>query len=363
MIYFVVPRAQAFGILDYVATWGRNLTGLLSVLHYEDLIDRASFPVGTYIFAALDQLTPGGLQLVSELQAQLEASPGIRHVLNDPKRALTRLPLLEKLHRLGANRHRAVRASEELGELRFPVFLHEEARHSGALTDLLHTSSDLERALGRAVLQGHRLTDLLVVEFYDTADHQERYRKYTAYVVGSEVIARTMARGRGWMLKADGVEFSEEMLLEERAYVLANPYEDQLARMFALSGIEYGRIDFAVKDGSVETWEINTNPSVGPSRRKVMPDEWGAMRQPIRDHFSRRFHAALTAIDSPASEKTIAVAFSAACHRNARPVVLPPREPGGFQRIAQTLHPMRPLFNVAARIFSPLLARLAKRLR
>ena len=33
MIYFVVPRDQDFGILDYMETWGRNLVGLLSVLH------------------------------------------------------------------------------------------------------------------------------------------------------------------------------------------------------------------------------------------------------------------------------------------------------------------------------------------
>jgi hypothetical protein len=361
MIYFVVPRDQEFGILDYMETWGRNLVGLLSVLHYEELPGRTSVPAGTYIFSALDQLTAGGLRLVSELQAQLRASPAVRRVLNDPKTALPRLELLEKLYRQGLNRHRAVRATGSLGELRFPVFLHEEFRHTGSLSPLLLTHAELERALGRAMLQGHRLKELLVIEFCETVDPEGRYRKYSAYALGSEVITRGMARGRGWMLKADGVEFSEEMLLEERAYVLANPYEGQLRRIFTLAGIEYGRIDFAIKDGAVETWEINTNPSVGPSRHNVMPESFAPVRQPIRDHFSRRFHAALEALDSAASSEAIAVTFSAECLRGASPIVLPPPAEGALVRIAQALHPMRPLFDAAARILSPLVARAARR--
>jgi len=49
MIYFVVPRDQEFGIRDYLETWGRNLVGLLSVLHYEDLPGLKAVPAGTYL--------------------------------------------------------------------------------------------------------------------------------------------------------------------------------------------------------------------------------------------------------------------------------------------------------------------------
>jgi hypothetical protein len=282
-------------------------------------------------------------------------------VLNDPDHALLRLELLEELYRLGLNRYRAIRATGNLRELRFPVFLHEEFRHTGSLSPLLSTYAELERALGRAVLQGHRLKDLLVVEFCDTVDAEGRYRKYTAYVIGSEVIARTMGRGRGWMLKADGVEFSEEMLLEERAYVLANPYEDQVRRIFALAGIEYGRIDFAIKDGAVQTWEINTNPTVGPGRYKVMPDEFASMRQPIRDHFSQRFHAALTALDSQASQGRIPVSFSAECLLGASPIIHPRPGKGALVRIVDGLPAARPLANAAVRILSPLVVSAARR--
>jgi hypothetical protein len=247
--------------------------------------------------------------------------------------------------------------------VRFPVFLHETFRHSGSLSPLLHTHTELERALGWAVLQGHRLEDLLVIEFCETRDVEGLYRKYTAYVVGSEVIARTMGRGRDWMLKAGGVELSEEMLLEERAYVMGNPYEDQLRPIFELAGIEYGRIDFAVKDGTVETWEINTNPSVGPSPHTMLSGDFGQMRQPIRDHFSKRFHAALKALDNGVSAGSIPVTFSDTCLREASPIVHPPFERGALVRIGEALDPMRPLFIAAARVLSPLVSRVARGFR
>jgi hypothetical protein len=113
----------------------------------------------------------------------------------------------------------------------------------------------------------------------------------------------------------------------------------------------------------VETWEIKTNPSVGPSRHKVMPDEFASLRQPIRDHFSRLFHAALSGIDRQGSPEPIPVTFSAECLRGASPMVIPPRKEGAMVRIAQVLHPARPLFNAAARVISPLLARAARRFR
>lgn len=363
MIYFVVPRDQEFGIQDYLESWGRGLVGRLSVVHYEDLPARSAVPAGTYIFSALDQLTPGGRRLISELQDQLRASPNAGPVLNDPRSALLRFELLEELHRRGLNPHRALRAGTDFHGLRFPVFLREEIRHTGSLSPLLRSRAQLERALGRAMLQGYRLEELLMVEFCDTVDAHGFYRKYSAYVVGSEIIARGMARGRGWMLKAEGTEFSESMLLEERAYVLANPYEPQLRRIFDLAGIRFGRIDYAIQDGGVVTWEINLNPTIGPSRHDRMPKSFGPMRQPIRAHFNHRFYAALDGLDTAATSSLIPVSYSAECRRSGSRIVRPPPTQGALVRIAKALHPMRPLFDGAVRFIAPFVARAARRFR
>ena len=361
MIYFVVPRDQAFGMQNYLDRWARNLAGLLSVLYYEDLPGRTSVPAGTYVFASLDQLTSGGVRLVRELQAQLRACPAAGRVLNDPQTALLRFELLEKLYREGLNRHRAARASDDLETLRFPVFLREELRHTGSLSPLLHSSAELERALGRAVLKGHRLKDLLVVEFCETVDAEGCYRKYAAYGVGSEIVPRSLARGRGWMLKHEEVEFSEAMLLEEREYVLANPHEHELRRIFAVAGIDYGRIDYALKDGAVETWEINTNPTIGPGHRAVVPEALIPVRQAAREQFIRRFDAAFAALDVATGPASIPVAYTAECRRRASPLVLPPPAEGALVPIFRALRPLRPWLERAVEFVSPWVSRAARR--
>lgn len=364
MIYFVVPRDQEFGLWNYVERWGHGLIGLLSVVHYEDLPEWTSVPAGTYIFSALDQLSAGGTRMVSELVAQLRGSPSGGRVLNDPKRALLRFELLEELYHQGLNRHRAARATEDFGTLQFPVFLREEFRHSGSLSSLLRSRRELEGALGRAALKGYRLRELLVVEFCDTSDKDGVFRKYSAFGVGSEVIARGMALGHRWMLKQERSEFSEAMLLEERAYVLANPHEAQLRRIFAVAGIEYGRIDYAMKDGAVETWEINLNPTIGPGRdgRMTTPEEFMAIRQVAGSHFYLRFHAALQAMDV-ASTASIPVAYSEECRREALPMLRAHPALRKFGPLVRALSPIRPLLDGAVRLLSPWVIRAARRRR
>lgn len=47
---------------------------------------------------------------------------------------------------------------------------------------------------------------------------------------------------------------------EEIEYIRTNPHRDALAKIFRIAGIDYGRIDYGLVDGTVQTYEINTNP-------------------------------------------------------------------------------------------------------
>ncbi len=298
MIHFVVPAARDKLFREYLEHWGRSLAGRLAILHYEDLIRQAKCVRGTYVLSTLDELNPAMRRVIDDLHRQLESGGGVR-ILNHPGRTLRRYDLLAELHRRGLNGYRAARASEDLSGLRYPVFLRAERDHEGAISPLLQSPAAVEAGIGRALVQGHRLRDLLVVEFCATADEKGFYRKYAAFVVGNRVIARSMNYGSEWMLKFGGNAYSREMVLEERDYVVSNPHEKQLAEIFRAGGAEYGRIDYSLKDGRVQTWEINLNPTIGRGARKTAraPAELNPIRQETKECFYSRFNEAWESVD------------------------------------------------------------------
>ena len=291
MIYFLVPAAQDDHIKTYLDVCSTALRGDFRVVHYEALAGRQEFACGTYVFSALDQLRPATAQLVVAIHQQLKQAPGVR-CLNNPETTLQRFELLAELNRQGLNEFRVERACGDFKNLRFPVFLRHERLHHGALSPLLNSEREIQEAIGRALIQGHSLKELLVLEFCDTANDKGYYRKYAAFVVGKKVIPRSLNYGRAWMLKHSQTEFTLPMVNEELDYVRQNPHEQQLSRIFELAKVEYGRIDYSMKNGRVQTWEINLYPTIGrglrPSRLKLAP-ELDAVRDQLKKHFYQEF--------------------------------------------------------------------------
>jgi hypothetical protein len=301
MIHFLVPAAQEFAIRDYLNLYGQPLRQDIHILHYESLAQQRDFLTGTYVLAALDQLTPGTAQLLFEIHQKLEQVPGFRF-LNHPRNTLQRFELLTELHHLGRNDFRAVRAGGDLKGLRFPVFLREERLHNGAISPLLSSEREINLAIGRALVQGYALNNLLIVEFCDTADDTGLYRKYAAFIVGRRVIARSLNYGRNWMLKHSETEFSLPMIAEELRYVLENPHQQELLKIFQLAQVEYGRIDYAIKNGKVQTWEINLHPTIGRglrTRSKPLPPDLDAARDKVKSAFYEGFERAWREVDLP----------------------------------------------------------------
>ncbi len=169
MIHFVVPAAQENLFHEYLAFWGRPVAERTSILHYETLLRRTLLERGTYVLSSLDQLGPAMESAVEEVHRQIAGKEGFRF-LNHPFRALRRYDLLTELARLNWNDFRVVRAAGDLAGLRYPVFLRAERSHDGAISPLLRSARAVEAGIGRALVQGHRLRDLLVVEFCGTAD-------------------------------------------------------------------------------------------------------------------------------------------------------------------------------------------------
>lgn len=298
MIYFVVREAVRWGIDDYLAGPGAPVAGRVGTITYEEFPSRNSLRPGTYIFTQRDALLPAELDISKAVWRKLSEVPSVR-LLNDPSRILGRYELIRTLHRQGLNDFKAARATDDLSDLRFPLFIREERHHTGSLTSLLHTPQELDQALGDLLVRGWRRSDLLVVEFWDTRDERGRFRKYSAYVMGTEIIPRSLIFSRHWMVKAETKTRDDDVIEAEFEYVRTNPHGEWLRQVFSAAGIQYGRIDYGLLGDRPQAWEINLYPTlVRPSWQPPSADtEYRALREPTREIFFRRFTEALEAAD------------------------------------------------------------------
>jgi len=156
-----------------------------------------------------------------------------------------------------------------------------EDDHAGPLTELLPTLEAARRAR-------RRYPDALLVEFLDTADGDGVYRKYSAFRVGDAIVPRHVLFSRHWVVKHPEL-LDPAYLAEELRYLEDNPHEAALRRIFDTAGLTWGRVDYSVHDGVVQTWEINTNPLL------VTPEgtAFGA-RRPAHTLSARLLNTALT---------------------------------------------------------------------
>jgi hypothetical protein len=363
MIHFLVPADQEFGFADYLAAHGGGgLRERCAILHYGTLPSNDAFAPGTYVFSAIDQLTPAMRELAGTLHDALSTAPGGR-LLNHPIRTLRRFELLTTLKDLGRNQQLAVRATEDWSALRYPVFLRSERRHVGNLSPLLGTPGEIEAAIGRALIKGDSLDDLVVVEFVETADRSGLYRQYSAFVVGDRVLARHLAVGTRWMMKHSGVTYSPELAREHLEFVESNPHETDLREIAAIAHVEYGRIDYAIKDGRVNVWEINLNPTIGPragEARKPEPPEVHALRDRARTLFYDGLRDALEAVDVCPSLPRIPVSFDP---RVVRAALAPPRRSTVVPALRSTLRPVNPVVKPLVEIGAQVVGRIARAVR
>jgi hypothetical protein len=333
---------------EYLGHWGRAVADVVRLHSYEDLPDRATVPHGTWLFSDLDELARPALELVTALRDAVAAA-GMR-IVNDPRRVLRRRELLQTLHARGLNGFRAYGLDQDLPELRYPVFIRRANAHTGPLTPLLHSSSEVEQWVARSWLWGVPADELLVVEFLDTADGAGQYRKYAAFIVGDEVIPRSLNRGDEWMVKHGTTDFSVAFQQEEVAYVEDNPHRAALREIADIACIEYGRIDYGISGARVQTWEINVCPTIGrgarPSRTP-MPAEVRALRSRAKHRFYDAFARAWTALDDENAGPELALPWDHELRGAARRALQRPVTTDRLVLLRKVLQPVKPLLQPA----------------
>ncbi len=167
---------------SFLTTWGSALSGRVRIVTYESILaGRDVDPAeGKFIFTNLNhvrQLPPAERATVQALHDGLRDRFGAQHMLNDPARALTRYEFLRALHDRGINMFNAYQLEDRPLPRRFPVFIRNDSGTEEVMPALLQNAEAFGATmLGLSWRRRGDLSDLIAVEFCDTADSAGLYR-------------------------------------------------------------------------------------------------------------------------------------------------------------------------------------------
>jgi hypothetical protein len=233
-------------------------------LAYEDMLERSVWPRGAYLFTDFERMTPAQRGYAEWLFEQMSARPEAFRVLNHPTGHVPRFELLRELHAKGQNDFN-VFALDEIEQARTPLFLRYRDRHIGSLTPLLRSRAEIDGAIAKLAAEGEELDRVIAVEYVDVADSDGLFRKYGAFRVGDAIVPRHLFISTHWEVKIETNNLSAFKRREEYAYLRENPHEEEVMRAFEASKLEFGRIDYAFKNGRMQVWEVNDNPQMTSS--------------------------------------------------------------------------------------------------
>lgn len=291
MVYFVTKAEFSYGLISFRNSWGSGMRNSISHFPYEKFIRKKSIPAGTYIFADFDLLTQPQKDAVNKIYSEMSKFPESFFLVNHPLLSCDRFRLLEVLYQAGINPFRIYRVSQISSQIRFPVFVRKEPGHSGKITGLIYNYTELVDTIERIRKEGYPPEGILVTEFLETKDVEGIYRKYSSFIVGSEIIPRHIFFSRNWMIK--GADLSDRnKSAEEMEYLGHCPHLDELRKVFEMANIRYGRIDYSMYHNKPVIWEINPNPMIASSsglKKKA--------RKFIHDNFSANIIDAFRKID------------------------------------------------------------------
>lgn len=261
----------------------RDLRDRVRLVSIERVLIARRLPAGTWIFTDLDRCGPAERALLA-LVADRLCEAGHR-VLNHPRSVLQRHELLTQLHARGLQDFTSHRADTSLHAVRWPVLVRHESDHSHHRPALASSPAEVRAAVAdhplRASIDRH-----LAVEYVDTRGPDGRWEKRGSFRIGQRIIPEHLTVDDHWFVKYRDLETSDDVA-RERAFVDGDGDADLLRPVFDLAGIDYGRADYALVDGRLSVFEINTNPvlnfvagyrdEIWPIRRTAFANVAGAL--------------------------------------------------------------------------------------
>ena len=303
VIHVVTTARHSYTWRAWLTGFGADVKDRVCLRTYEGFTPKMKVPGGAWIFADLERVSVGQAWLAASLHGQIAELPGFR-CLNHPLEAQRRYRLLRSRYDRGLNAFDIRRANDRVRLKRFPQFIRREDDHDGPRSGLLHTEAQVDRALIEALARGANPSDLLIVEFVDTRGDDGVYRKYGATRVGDRIVPRHVLFDTGWIVKTPHLR-DDRLDAEDLAFLHGDPHRDQVRAAFDDARIAFGRIDYAVKDGQVQVFEINTNPIM-----MMIPERYGPEALTAQRWYAARIAEAVVALDADLPPAHAKVALS-----------------------------------------------------
>lgn len=281
MLYYVTRELHSYTIDDFLAcfrSYGMAPPDFLRPISYETLFANRRAPIGNYVFTDLDRLSGYEIDAAAKIAHAVAAVPGAA-IVNWPNRVLGRYALLRRLYEARLNTFDIWRLDEERAPARYPVFIRREQDALGPESELLRDEGEYRAAVAALQDSGKGLSGRVAVEFRQQPDADGIYRKYGAFCFRGQIVPQHLFLSKNWNVKRSSIELSPAMIEEEERYVFGNPHAEQLRAVFDLAHIDFGRADYAIVNGRIEIFEINTNPT------------FPRMRLDRKERARRRHHA------------------------------------------------------------------------
>jgi hypothetical protein len=282
MLYYVARELHRYTIDEFIEYFGRcglKAPEFLRVVSYETLFANKRAPIGNYVFTDLDRLSGFEIDAATEIARAVSAAAPEAAIINWPNRVLGRYALLRRLHEAGLNSFGIWRLDEHRMPSRFPVFIRREQDALGPESALLRDEAEYRVALNTLQESGKGIGGRIAVQFRQQVGADGLYRKYGAFCFRGRIVPQHLFLSRDWIVKRSAIDVTPAMIQEEEDYVFGNPHAEQLRTIFELAQTDFGRVDYAIVDGRIEVFEINTNPT------------FPRMRLDRKERARRRHHA------------------------------------------------------------------------
>ena len=277
---------------SYTTKGPRRVCKNFKHLSYDQVFNSSSLPMGSYIFTDLDRLSVFELELAGIIYRELLEAGAVAY--NDPASCLMRFELLKALHREQINDFKVYHPQYGEWPDEYPVFLRRAAFHMGLLTELLFSRGELEEALQSVINTGIPMNNIMAVGYAAEAEDNGIFRKFSVYKIGEAYFQDTAVAERNWVVKYGKKGLvDEEFFRKELEEINEVPFGESVEKVFEISNIDYGRVDFGFLRGRPQFYEINTNPMVS-----FKTEHWSESREASRLAFVQNYTEAINSIDT-----------------------------------------------------------------